>query len=126
MSSVSVSIARYSRFDVGELYVRFIVMIQTEVPSRITHFSCVYVNELVLAARERTHGEQRSQAHRSSLTGRYAKREDVMKIDTACIHAGQEPDPETGAVMSPIVLATTFAQDGPGAHRGYDYSRAGN
>jgi cystathionine gamma-lyase len=47
-------------------------------------------------------------------------------IDTLCIHAGQAPDPLTGAVMTPIVLATTFAQDGPGAHKGYDYSRAGN
>jgi cystathionine beta-lyase len=47
-------------------------------------------------------------------------------IDTLCIHAGQEPDPLSGAVMTPIVLATTFAQDGPGVHKGYDYSRAGN
>jgi cystathionine beta-lyase/cystathionine gamma-synthase len=47
-------------------------------------------------------------------------------LETLCIHAGQEPDPATGAVMTPIVLATTFAQDGPGAHKGYDYSRAGN
>ncbi len=47
-------------------------------------------------------------------------------IDTLCIHAGQEPDPTTGAVMTPIVLSTTFKQDGPGAHKGYDYSRAGN
>jgi cystathionine beta-lyase/cystathionine gamma-synthase len=47
-------------------------------------------------------------------------------IDTLCIHAGQEPDPATGAVMTPIVLSTTFAQDGPGVHKGYDYSRAGN
>jgi cystathionine gamma-lyase len=50
-----------------------------------------------------------------------------QSLDTLCIHAGQEPDPATGAVMTPIVLATTFAQDGPGALRGgYDYSRAGN
>ncbi|MFO0667838.1 MAG: cystathionine gamma-synthase [Polyangiaceae bacterium] len=47
-------------------------------------------------------------------------------FDTLCIHGGQEPDPKTGAVMTPIVLASTFVQDGPGAHRGYDYSRAGN
>ncbi len=47
-------------------------------------------------------------------------------LDTLCIHAGQEPDPLSGAVMTPIVLATTFAQDGPGVHKGYDYSRAGN
>jgi cystathionine beta-lyase/cystathionine gamma-synthase len=47
-------------------------------------------------------------------------------LDTLCIHAGQTPDPASGAVMTPIVLSTTFAQDGPGAHKGYDYSRAGN
>jgi cystathionine beta-lyase/cystathionine gamma-synthase len=47
-------------------------------------------------------------------------------LDTLCIHAGQEPDPTSGAVMTPIVLATTFAQEGPGIHKGYDYSRAGN
>ncbi len=47
-------------------------------------------------------------------------------LDTLCIHAGQSPDPISGAVMTPIVLASTFAQDGPGAHKGYDYSRAGN
>jgi cystathionine beta-lyase/cystathionine gamma-synthase len=46
--------------------------------------------------------------------------------DTLCIHAGQTPDPTSGAVMTPIVLSSTFAQDGPGVHKGYDYSRAGN
>lgn len=50
-----------------------------------------------------------------------------FKPDTLCIHAGQDPDPATGAVMTPIVLASTFAQDGPAVLRGpYDYSRAGN
>jgi cystathionine gamma-lyase len=47
-------------------------------------------------------------------------------LDTLCIHAGQEPDPVSGAVMTPIVLSSTFAQDGPGVHKGWDYSRAGN
>ena len=47
-------------------------------------------------------------------------------FDTLCIHGGQDPDEATGAVMTPIVLSSTFVQDGPGAHRGYDYSRAGN
>jgi cystathionine gamma-lyase len=47
-------------------------------------------------------------------------------LATLCIHAGQSPDPTSGAVMTPIVLSTTFAQDGPGVHKGYDYSRAGN
>jgi cystathionine beta-lyase/cystathionine gamma-synthase len=49
-----------------------------------------------------------------------------LAIDTLCIHGGQEPDPISGAVMTPIVLSSTFAQDGPGEHKGYDYSRAGN
>src|SRR5271155_1204819 len=51
---------------------------------------------------------------------------DAFSLDTLCIHAGQTPDPTSGAVMTPIVLASTFAQDGPGVHQGYDYSRAGN
>ncbi len=50
----------------------------------------------------------------------------MTKIDTLCIHAGQDPDPISGAVMTPIVLSSTFWQDGPGNHKGYDYSRAGN
>jgi len=47
---------------------------------------------------------------------------------TLCIHAGQEPDPIHGAVMTPIVLSSTFAQNGPAElkYPGYDYSRAGN
>lgn len=49
-----------------------------------------------------------------------------QSLDTLCIHAGQEPDPVSGAVMTPIVLSSTFAQDGPGVHKGFDYSRAGN
>ena len=46
--------------------------------------------------------------------------------DTLCIHASQEPDPTSGAVMTPIALSSTFAQNGPGEHKGYDYSRAAN
>ena len=45
---------------------------------------------------------------------------------TRCIHAGQAPDPITGAVTTPISLATTFAQRSPGEHTGYEYSRTGN
>jgi cystathionine gamma-synthase len=47
-------------------------------------------------------------------------------FSTRAIHAGQEPDPTTGAVVTPISLSTTFAQDGVGVHRGYEYSRSGN
>ncbi len=46
--------------------------------------------------------------------------------DTLAIHAGQEPDPTSGAVMQPIVLSSTFAQAAPGEHKGWDYSRSGN
>src|SRR3954465_9185239 len=46
--------------------------------------------------------------------------------ETLAIHAGQEPDKTSGAVMQPIVLSSTFAQDGPGGHKGFDYSRSGN
>src|SRR5579864_190074 len=49
-----------------------------------------------------------------------------LSLDTLAIHAGQAPDPLSGAVMTPIVLASTFAQDGPGGHKGYEYSRSGN
>ncbi len=52
--------------------------------------------------------------------------ETKLGLDTLAIHAGQEPDPTSGAVMTPIVLASTFAQAGPGRHKGYEYSRSGN
>jgi cystathionine gamma-lyase len=49
-----------------------------------------------------------------------------MKIETLAIHAGQSPDPTTGAVMTPIYLTSTYVQDGPGGHKGYEYSRTHN
>jgi len=49
-----------------------------------------------------------------------------LGIDTLAVHAGQPPDPESGAVMQPIVLAATFAQESPGKHKGFEYSRSGN
>lgn len=45
---------------------------------------------------------------------------------TRAIHAGQSPDPNTGAVMTPISLSTTYVQESPGVHKGYDYSRTVN
>jgi cystathionine gamma-synthase len=47
-------------------------------------------------------------------------------FETRAVRAGQEPDPATGAVVVPISLSTTFAQDGVGFHKGYEYSRSGN
>ncbi len=46
--------------------------------------------------------------------------------DTSVVHAGQQPEPVTGAVMPPVFLSTTYAQDSPGVHKGLDYIRAHN
>jgi cystathionine gamma-lyase len=45
---------------------------------------------------------------------------------TLAIHAGQEPDPTTGAVMTPVYLTSTYAQESPGKHRGFEYTRTHN
>lgn len=47
-------------------------------------------------------------------------------FETLAVHAGQRPDPETGAVIPPIYLASTYAQESVGVHHGYEYSRSGN
>jgi cystathionine gamma-lyase len=47
-------------------------------------------------------------------------------FSTRCIHAGQTPDPSTGAIMPPIYATSTYVQASPGQHRGYEYSRSQN
>ena len=47
-------------------------------------------------------------------------------FETRAIHAGQEPDPTTGAIMTPIYTSSTYVQESPGVHKGYDYSRSVN
>ncbi|TDJ39832.1 MAG: cystathionine gamma-synthase [Gammaproteobacteria bacterium] len=49
-----------------------------------------------------------------------------LGFETRAIHAGQRPDPTTGAIMTPLYLSSTFAQSEPGKHQGFDYSRSGN
>ena len=49
-----------------------------------------------------------------------------MKFSTRAIHAGQEPDPSTGAIMTPIFQTSTFAQAGIGDHKGFEYARTAN
>lgn len=49
-----------------------------------------------------------------------------MKFSTKAIHAGQEPDPTTGAIMTPIYQTSTYAQSGLGEHKGFEYARTGN
>lgn len=49
-----------------------------------------------------------------------------MGFDTIAIHAGQEPDPATGAVITPIYQTSTYAQEGVGKHKGFEYARTQN
>src|SRR5688500_1835665 len=75
-------------------------------------------------------------AHASGLAGK--RRKDVMTarhtdggagkpgLGTLAIHAGQAPDPTTGAVMTPIYATSTYAQSSPGVHQGFEYSRSHN
>src|SRR5213082_1655865 len=49
-----------------------------------------------------------------------------MDFETRAIHVGQEPDPATGAIITPIYQTSTYVQDAVGVHKGYDYSRVAN
>src|SRR5215210_7456318 len=49
-----------------------------------------------------------------------------MEFETRAIHAGQDPDPATGAAITPIYQTSTYVQEAVGKHKGYDYSRVGN
>jgi cystathionine beta-lyase/cystathionine gamma-synthase len=49
-----------------------------------------------------------------------------MKAGTKCIHAGTEPDPSTGAIMTPIYQTSTFVQEAPGKNKGFEYARSQN
>ncbi len=49
-----------------------------------------------------------------------------MKFSTKAIHTGQKPDKETGAIIPPIYMTSTYVQEAPAQHKGYDYTRAGN
>jgi cystathionine gamma-lyase len=49
-----------------------------------------------------------------------------LSFETRAIHAGQQPDPTTGAIMTPVYLTSTYVQSSPGVHRGYEYSRSHN
>lgn len=49
-----------------------------------------------------------------------------MKFSTMAIHAGQEPDPSTGAIITPIFQTSTYAQAGMGDHKGFEYARTAN
>lgn len=54
------------------------------------------------------------------------KLRDDARFSTICIHAGQEPDPSTGAIITPIFQTSTYVQDALGEHKGYEYARTQN
>ena len=54
------------------------------------------------------------------------KLRDEARFSTICIHAGQQPDPSTGAIITPIYQTSTYVQDGLGRHKGYEYARTQN
>ncbi len=54
------------------------------------------------------------------------KLNDRARFSTICIHAGQEPDPSTGAIITPIYQTSTYVQEGLGQHKGYEYGRTQN
>ena len=51
---------------------------------------------------------------------------DSARFATVCVHAGQEPDPTTGAIITPIYQTSTYVQEGLGQHKGYEYGRTHN
>ena len=54
------------------------------------------------------------------------RKSDQLGFETRAIHAGQSPDPSTGAIMTPIYATSTYVQQSPGVHKGYEYSRSHN
>jgi cystathionine beta-lyase/cystathionine gamma-synthase len=54
------------------------------------------------------------------------KLRDTARFDTICIHAGQAPDPATGAIITPIYQTSTYVQEAVGKHKGYEYARTQN
>jgi cystathionine gamma-lyase len=72
-----------------------------------------------------------SQSNSTTLEPKAAKSESIEQKEnygfgTKAIHAGQEPDPSTGAIMTPIYQTSTYVQESPGKHKGYAYARGKN
>ena len=63
---------------------------------------------------------------RLEYASKAVKLRDEARFSTICIHAGQEPDPSTGAIITPIYQTSTYVQDGLGRHKGYEYARTQN
>jgi cystathionine gamma-lyase len=61
-----------------------------------------------------------------AITKDHDMKKNRQAFATRAIHAGQAPDPTTGAIMTPIYASSTFVQESPGVHKGFEYSRSGN
>src|SRR6188768_696303 len=57
---------------------------------------------------------------------RILKLRETARFETMCVHAGQTPDPSTGAIITPIYQTSTYVQDALGEHKGYEYARTQN
>src|SRR5260370_21963753 len=58
--------------------------------------------------------------------GGIVKRTSRARSGSVCLHAGQEPDPSTGAIITPIYQTSTYVQEALGKHKGYEYARTQN
>lgn len=60
------------------------------------------------------------------MSAKDGPRTSPQRFATLAVHAGQSPDPSSGAIMTPVVMSSTFVQSSPGEHKGYEYARTGN
>jgi cystathionine beta-lyase/cystathionine gamma-synthase len=65
-------------------------------------------------------------ANDCSIVAHIVKLRDDARFSTICIHAGQQPDPSTGAIITPIYQTSTYVQEALGRHKGYEYARTQN
>src|SRR3954468_12433994 len=65
-------------------------------------------------------------AHKACYRSGIVKLKPTARFSTVCLHAGQEPDPTTGAIIVPIYQTATYVQDALGKHKGYEYGRTQN
>src|SRR5918992_3091099 len=65
-------------------------------------------------------------ANDCSIVAHIVKLRDDARFSTICIHAGQQPDPSTGAIIIPIYQTSTYVQDELGRHKGFEYARTQN
>src|SRR5688572_5137763 len=66
------------------------------------------------------------EGHTTRVPSETVKLRDDARFNTICVHAGQEPDPATGAIIIPIYQTSTYVQEALGQHKGYEYARTQN